>query len=50
MTLTPDRQQIELFVNALFRYAERGFVQMRAFRDTWLAALDEMLLGAGGEL
>jgi hypothetical protein len=34
MTLTVARDQIETFVNALFRYAdEGGFVQMRAFRD-----------------
>jgi hypothetical protein len=34
MTLTVARDQIETFVNALFRYADEGsFVQMRAFRD-----------------
>ena len=33
-TFTVARDQIEAFVNALFRYAdEGGFVQMRAFRD-----------------
>jgi RecA-family ATPase len=32
--LTPDRAQIELFVNALFRYADRkGFVSLRTFYE-----------------
>jgi hypothetical protein len=29
--LEPDRDQIEIFVNAIFRHAQGGFVQLRAF-------------------
>jgi hypothetical protein len=31
MTLEPDRGQIEIFVNAIFRHAQTGFVSLRAF-------------------
>src|SRR5579872_5975361 len=38
-TLDADRAQIEMFVSRLFRYADGGYVQLRAFRDdtdgTW---------------
>src|SRR5262249_10549919 len=31
MSLEPDRDQIEIFVNAIFRHAQTGFVSLRAF-------------------
>ena len=31
--LEPDRDQIEIFVNAIFRYAKNGFVSLRAFYE-----------------
>lgn len=31
--LTADREEISRFCDALFRYAETGFVQLRTFRD-----------------
>jgi len=32
-SLEPDRRQIEVFTDALFRHARSGFVSLRAFRD-----------------
>src|SRR5262249_27578273 len=31
MPLEPDRDQIEIFVDAIFRHAQTGFVSLRAF-------------------
>jgi hypothetical protein len=31
MSLEPDRDEIEVFVNAIFRHAQTGFVSLRAF-------------------
>jgi hypothetical protein len=31
--LEPDRDQIEIFVNAIFRHAKGGFVSLRAFAE-----------------
>jgi hypothetical protein len=31
--LEPDRDQIEIFINAIFRYASAGFVSLRAFYE-----------------
>ena len=29
--LEPDRDQIEMFVNAIFRHAKLGYISLRAF-------------------
>ena len=31
--LEPDRNQIEIFVDAIFRHAKAGFVSLRAFYE-----------------
>jgi hypothetical protein len=33
MMLEPDRNQLEIFINAIFRYASTGFVSLRAFYE-----------------
>jgi hypothetical protein len=33
MLLEPDRDQIEIFVDAIFRHAQAGFVSLRAFNE-----------------
>ena len=33
MTLEPDRDQLEVFIQAIFRHAKQGFVSLRAFME-----------------